>query len=350
MNIAFIRRHWSPTGGAENYLLRLVTQLKERGCCATLFCESWDRPPTPFDRIVTLPSTGSSFYRPVQFAHNCEAALLVNTFDLVFSMERGIKADIYRAGDGVHRAWLQLRQRAKPLRGFLQNKVNLKNVTLCQLEKRTFQANRTRCVIANSEMVKQDILTNFDYPATHIKTILNGVDFPYFSSGNRRHGRHAMEITPEALVVLLVGSGTERKGHAVARKIMEPFSAKAQLVIIDSPPACAMPDVYAAADIFLFPTLYDPFANVTLEAMAAGLPVITTRHNGASQLIEHGKNGFLVEDNSKLNELTAHVEALLDKSLRKRVGIAGRQTAQEWTLEKNVAATLELMENMQKSE
>ncbi len=57
-----------------------------------------------------------------------------------------------------------------------------------------------------------------------------------------------------------------------------------------------LPALYAAADIFLLPTLYDPFSNACLEALAAGLPVITTRHNGFSEIIEHGVHGSIVDD------------------------------------------------------
>jgi UDP-glucose:(heptosyl)LPS alpha-1,3-glucosyltransferase len=332
VNIAFIRRNWSPTGGAENYLVRLVRKLREKNCQATLICESWNRPPEPFDHIVSLEVEGWGFKKPALFADEANAWLATHPFDLVFSMERGIKADLYRAGDGVHRVWLQHRQEAKGLSGWFQNNINFKNYTQLQLERVTFHPDNTRCVIANSAMVKADILSCFDYPESRIETILNGVDIPYFASGDRRKGREALGLPPDSYVALLVGSGAERKGHAVARHIMDRWRDRARLVIINSPPSCPMPDVYAAADIFLFPTLYDPFANVTLEAMAAGLPVITTETNGASELIQNGQNGFLVRNNRHQDECSAYVRALMDPALRSRMGEAARATAADWPL------------------
>jgi len=346
VNIAFIRRNWSPTGGAENYLVRLVRKLAEKGCRSTLICESWNRPPEPFKEIISMPSPGPAFRKPAFFADQTNTRLASHSFDLVFSMERGIKADIYRAGDGVHRVWLQHRMESRGFSGWIQNTANLKNFTQLHLERVTFHPDNTRCVIANSDMVKKDILRSFDYPENRIKTILNGVDFPFFSSGNRQNGREALKLAPEDYVALLVGSGSERKGHSTARLVMDRWRDKARLVIVDSPPPCSMPDVYAAADLFLFPTLYDPFANVTLEAMAAGLPVITTEANGACELIQNGKNGFLVKNNSRHDELSAYVRALMDPSLRNRMGQAARSTAMDWDLEKNVTATLALMESL----
>lgn len=346
MKIAFIRRNWSATGGAENYLVRLVTHLKKLGHHSTLVCESWHQSSSPFDSIISLPSHGLNFRKPNLFALNAGQHLTQTTYDLVFSMERGIKADIYRAGDGVHLVWLRHRQQAHPFSGFIQNTFNLKNQALLQLEKYTFSPDHTRYVIANSQMVKNDITQNFPYPETQIETILNGVDVSYFSSGNRANGRKVLKLSDQKITVLLVGSGAKRKGHALARSVVNRWKDQAELVIIDSPPACPLPDVYAAADIFLFPTLYDPFANVTLEAMAAGLPVITTRANGAHELIRHGENGLLVHAHQNKKELAYHLEALLDPVLRKRIGAAGAQTAQQWCLDKNVSATLKLMEKV----
>src|SRR5476649_411631 len=113
--------------------------------------------------------------------------------------------------------------------------------------------------------------------------------------GDRALGRRGLGLTADDYVVLLVGAGAERKGHAIAREAMRLIKKKySKLVIIDSPPPVAMPHVYAAADVFLLPTLYDPFANVTLEALAAGLPVITSAQNGASEIMTHETNGFIL--------------------------------------------------------
>ena len=120
----------------------------------------------------------------------------------------------------------------------------------------------------------------------------------------------------------------------------------AKLVIIDSPPPVAMPHVYAAADVFLLPTLYDPFANVTLEALAAGLPVITSAQNGASEIIEDDKNGFILPraDDDKL--IVHLLNELADPELRARFRKPAQTLAQQYDLPRNLNATLAVFDKL----
>ncbi|NJK92058.1 MAG: glycosyltransferase [Blastochloris sp.] len=192
----------------------MVRLLREQGGRATLLCESWNRAAEPFDEIVTLSGPGPGYAKPRIFAQKANDYLQKNSFDLSFSMERGIRADIYRAGDGVHRIWLERRREVRPVLGWLQNRINFKNRVLLALERETFDSERTGCVIANSEMVRREIERCFDYPQERVVTIPNGVDADYFGSGDRERGRQALGLGPEEFSVLLVGSGAERKGHA----------------------------------------------------------------------------------------------------------------------------------------
>jgi UDP-glucose:(heptosyl)LPS alpha-1,3-glucosyltransferase len=107
-----------------------------------------------------------------------------------------------------------------------------------------------------------------------------------------------------------------------------------------------MPDVYAASDLFLLPTLYDPFANVTLEAMAAGLPVITTLANGAHEILTSGQNGFVVPSAQDIDELAAYALSLQDPERRRLIGEAGRAAASRHGLEAHADATLRLLESL----
>ena len=154
-------------------------------------------------------------------------------------------------------------------------------------------------------------------------------------------------MSPDDYVVLLVGAGSERKGHAIARDAMRRIKKKyAKLVIIDSPPPVAMPHVYAAADVFLLPTLYDPFANVTLEALAAGLPVITSAQNGASEIMEDDKNGFILPraDDDKL--IVHLLDYLTDAAHRARFRQPAQALAQQFDLAKNLNATLAVFDKL----
>lgn len=341
MKITFVRRRWSPTGGAENYLQRLAARLGKNGHEVDLVCEEWREAPDIFQNIHSLPQKGPRATRPREFARTANRFLSNHPTDCVFSLERGIACDIYRAGDGVHRQWLAQRARFKPLLGHLQNFLNPKNNILCLLESGTFDPEITSHVIANSEMVKKDILQWFSFPEDRISVIHNGVDFEFFSSGSRDNGRKALGISKDEFILLLVGAGAERKGIKYAQQTASRVKGS-RLLIIDKTPPCPMPDVYAAADVFLFPTLYDPFANVTLEAMAAGLPVITTESNGGHEAIQSGKNGFIALAADQVDEMAAYCMAMMDSQLRMKIGEEARAAARLFSLEKNVSETLDL--------
>jgi UDP-glucose:(heptosyl)LPS alpha-1,3-glucosyltransferase len=336
--ITFVRRHWSEAGGAERYLSRLVKRLSDMEYRCQLLCESWNQQEPPFEKIQIIKTGGFRHTQPETFANGVNR-IPRKDLGVVFSLERGITAPIYRAGDGLHRQWLARRARGHFWQQ-VRNNLSLKNHVLHAMEKQTFHPSVTGMVIANSEMVKAEILANTEYPAERVTVIPNGVDADYFGSGSREAGRKTLSWGDDELICLLVGRGAVRKGHEQARQVVEQLGAPARLVIIDSPPACSMPDVYAAADVFLFPTRYDPFANVTLEAMAAGLPVMTTRSNGAKQVIEDGKNGFLVEDAFAIDEMCEQLRKLQDIHLRRVVGVAAQETARQCSWEKHLQATL----------
>ncbi len=103
---------------------------------------------------------------------------------------------------------------------------------------------------------------------------------------------------------------------------------------------------YAAADVFVHPTWYDPCSLVTLEASASGLPVITTRHNGASALMKNGQEGFVLDDPADVAALASRMQELLDPARREKMGAAGRAMAMEHTFDHQTTEFLELYEEI----
>jgi UDP-glucose:(heptosyl)LPS alpha-1,3-glucosyltransferase len=340
--IAFLRRRFSPTGGAERYLLRLASGLAAQGHHITLYCEDWSPRENPFQDVRKIDSDD-----PASFARKVVALPMRDRHDIVFSLERVPGCDLYRAGDGLHADWLGYRQAFHPVMGRIRTLVRSKNRDLCQLEAQVFAPGGVRRVICNSHFVADQIIKRFSFPSDQIDVIYNGVPYQQFSMGDRALGRRALQLSPDDYVVLLVGAGAERKGHAIARNAMRHIKKKyAKLVIIDEPPAVAMPHVYAAADVFLLPTLYDPFANVTLEALAAGLPVITSAQNGASEIIEDDKNGFILpraDDDKLIVHLLDH---LADPAHRARFRQPAQALAQQYDLPRNLNATLAVFDRL----
>jgi UDP-glucose:(heptosyl)LPS alpha-1,3-glucosyltransferase len=340
--IAILRRRFSPTGGAERYLLRLASGLATQGHVITLYCEEWSPRENPFQKVCKVESSD-----PVSFAKKVATIPMRDRHDLVFSLERVPRCDIYRAGDGVHADWLAYRQAFHPVRGRLRTMLRAKNRDLCRLEAQVFAPDGVKRVICNSRFVAEQVIQRFAFPEERIDIVPNGVPYQEFSTGDRALGRNKLGLAQDDYVVLLVGAGAERKGHAIARDAVRRVRGKsAKLVIVDSPPPVAMKHVYAAADVFLLPTLYDPFANVTLEALAAGLPVITSAQNGASEIMENEKNGFILPraDDDKL--IVHLLDYLADAEHRAAFRKPAQKLAQQYDLPRNLNATLAVFEKL----
>jgi UDP-glucose:(heptosyl)LPS alpha-1,3-glucosyltransferase len=341
--IAFLRRNFSPTGGAERYLLRLASALAAQGQHNTLYCEDWSQRESPFQSVRTIASAD-----PVSYAKRVMEQPLRDRHDIIFSLERVPGCDIYRAGDGVHADWLAYRQAYSPVMGRLKTALRRKHRQVCALETAVFAPGGARRVICNSHFVARQIVDRFDFAPERIDVVQNGVPYKQFSTGDRQLGRQALKLSSEDYVILLVGAGAERKGHAIARDAVRRSRKKtrARLVIIDEPPPVAMPHVYAAADVFLLPTLYDPFANVTLEALAAGLPVITSAQNGAAEIIENEKSGFILPRADDTELIVYLLDYLSEPANRGLFHQPAQALARKYDLSRNVAATLAVFEKL----
>lgn len=354
MKIALIRRQFSATGGAELYLQRLLPALLGAGHDLHLYSESWPDPPKG---VVSHPirAGGTRAERPRLFAAAMEQELHRERFDVIFSLERTTRQDVYRAGDGVHATWIDQRRAFAPwwkkpfvgLGGF--------HKTMMSLEAETFDPGRTGRIIANSAMVRDDIVRRFRFPADRIDIVRNGIDTVRLSGGRREATRSAWGIRPEERVILFVGSGWERKGLRFLLKGYEQLQHPGKRLVVvgkGRPPANrpfgvlfagAMPaveDAYAAADVFAFLPIYEPSSNVVFEALAAGLPVITSRQNGAAELIREGVHGSVLDDPSDTGQVVESLKRWMDHGR-----LAGTVSeALELGLDRNVRETIAVLE------
>ena len=110
-----------------------------------------------------------------------------------------------------------------------------------------------------------------------------------------------------------------------------------------------VPDIekyYSAADIFALPSIYEPFGNANLEALASGLPVITTRHCGAADIIRHGQNGLIVETPESSEEVAENINSLFDPTVRKTMGQNGRTLAEQFSVKINTRKMVEVYQKI----
>ena len=139
------------------------------------------------------------------------------------SLERVWRCDVYRAGDGLHQAWLKRRRKFEmPLQRFVRG-VNRKHREILQLEESLFAKRGAGRVIANSQMVKNEIVDLYGYPGDKIDIVRNGVPLEQFrfDLALREKSRADLKLKPNEIAMLFAGSGWERKGLRFAIEAME---------------------------------------------------------------------------------------------------------------------------------
>lgn len=353
MKIGFVRRGFSPSGGAENYLQRLARGVQGAGHSVELFTTpEWPAEEWKVGTLKPLPA-GS----PLAFANEVENAWRGAGCDSLMSLERIWRCNIYRAGDGVHRAWLARREKLRGALGKVTALLNRKHSEILRLEEALFRKQGADRVIANSQMVKNEIIEFYDYPAERIDLVYTGVPLEVFSGAteHRWERRRVLNLGEGDVVLLFVGSGWERKGLREA--IAACKNPKLRLLVAgrgDERKFKAphvqflgevrdMPAVFAAADIFILPTFYDPFSNACLEALASGLPVITTRDNGFSEIIEDSVHGSIVDYATDTAALGDAIAFWCNASARENARAAILARASQFDISKNVEQTLGLL-------
>jgi UDP-glucose:(heptosyl)LPS alpha-1,3-glucosyltransferase len=364
LNIALVRRGYSPTGGAEAYLRRLADGIIKAGHDLQLVgTEEWPQDQWPFGSRKCLSAKSA-----IGFADELEQIRAQLRCDVLFSLERVWSCDVYRAGDGVHRAWLARRRKFEiPLKQFVRA-ASRKHRDLLQLEESLFAARNAGRVIAASQMVRNEITEVYGYPADNIDLVRNGVplDRFRFDPELREKSRAQLNLKQDQIALLFAGSGWERKGLLFAIEAMALCKDRKLRLLVagrgDARPykttrlhfwreqpvqflgeVADLVPIYAAADIFILPTIYDPFSNACLEALACGLPVITTRSNGFSEIIESGVHGSIVEHAGNLIDLRDAIRSWSDPSRRNAARAANIGRASQFDISKNVAQTLSIL-------
>ncbi len=313
LRIAVIRQRYTPHGGAERFVQNMLETLQEHSSIEiTIITRKWeDRGKHTFKVIECNPFYLGRLWRDWSFYRSVCSTLKEYPFDLVQSHERILCTDIYRAGEGVHREWLHQRKRIRPWWENIWTAASLYHRFILRQERRVFESPNLIDVIANSETTKDEIKRNFPYMKAHITVIPNAVDqdkfHPHLSEQYRAPVRTKLGIPENATVSLFVGSGYERKGVRQLLDIFCHLPDTHHLIIVGKDKHIArfqelarrkklehriyfmgeQEDVrpyLGAADLFVFPSLYDPLPNSALEAAAAGLPVLASKTTGAADL------------------------------------------------------------------
>ena len=318
MKIALIRKRYTDFGGAERYISELSSSLVSRGHDVHVYAEEWRAADgLTFHRVPAR--FGPSFLKILSFAYTVRDMLSREQYDIVHSFERTVSQDVYRAGDGCHREWLRVRKDADNLIKRNTYLLNPMHRAILRLEKELYEDPKLKLVIANSRRGKEEIVRNYGFPEERIRVIYNGLNDSLLDPARSKELPGGFEMRAGERMLLFVGSGFERKNLATAIKTLARIDDPAVRLwvlgrdrqtryrrlarrlgvsgrVVFAGPQSDPAPFYECARAFILPTIYEPFSNACLEASAFGLPVVTTRINGFSELIRPGENGFIIEN------------------------------------------------------
>lgn len=312
MRLLVVVRPFVFHGGVETATAGLVRALVAHGCDVHLLSPRGQQP-VAGAALHTLPlPPGPAVARALALALGTRLFVARGTWDLVQSHERTLGQDVYRAGEGCHRAYLASRD-GDGGRGLYHR-------VILGLERRIFET--TRHIVAIAKTGKAEIERLYGVPAARVSVVYNGVDLERFHPRNRGLHRAAARaeagIPPKAWTALFIGSGFERKGLARAIEALAALGdCESRLLVVgkgEVGPYRGLaerlgvgprvgwlgirPDAerwYAAADVVVLPSRYEPFGNVHLEALATGTAVVTSRFAGGAEVVRDGRCGAAVD-------------------------------------------------------
>jgi UDP-glucose:(heptosyl)LPS alpha-1,3-glucosyltransferase len=368
MKIAFCHESVLPSrGGCETYIAGLARRLVADGHEVHLYAGRWDAdalPPGLHYHTVRTPLT-PRFFRPWAFGASCLRALNQAEYDVAVGFDKVWGVDVLYPQGGLYLATAQhnlLKYRrpwVRRLVGLLKS-IDPAHRSFLALERRQYLGRRRPLVVAISDMVRRHFQEHYQFNAEDLRLVRLATDPERFGEVDRPRRRlewrRTWDIGPEKVVALFAGFNYRLKGlepllRAVARLPADSF----RLLVAGHPQTSEferlaqrlgvtdrvrfvgyvadMRNAYFAADFLIHPTFYDPCSHVVLEAMTCGLPVITSRYNGASELLHPPREGFVIDDPHDHEAMAACLRQLLDPARRTACGQAARRSASQWTFE-----------------
>lgn len=371
MRIAFCYENVQPArGGCSTYISDLARRLAHDEHSVHLYACQWDSralPPTLNYHQLPEPR-GPRWLRPWLFARSCLEALRQDSPDVSIGFDKTYGQDVLYPQGGLHAASAvcNLNKYKSPaircLAGALR-RLDLAHWSYSFLERQQYLREPRPLIVVNSEMVRQHFHDFYGVPGEALRVIRSAIDPSRFVESDRLkrrlEWREHWGIAPEENVALFAAMNYRLKGiepllHAVQAM---PRRERFRLLILGHSRFASWqrlakrlgiadhvcfggycPDMrngYFAADFLVHPTFYDPCSLVALEALACGLPVITTRANGASELLTQGREGYVVSDPHKHAELAEALTLLCDPARRVACAQAARRAAMHWTFEEH---------------
>jgi UDP-glucose:(heptosyl)LPS alpha-1,3-glucosyltransferase len=379
MKIALGMRDFSPwKGGAERSMAELMGFLSKAGHEVHIFSHRFGMVANSLflHRVPVIPFPKS--LRVLSFAWRCHHMMKSEDFDVIIGVGNTLQADLLQPRGGVHWSWFWkgLQAYENPLiwlAKFLGRILSPKQWAQGIVEDAPYR--KASKIVAISEMVKRDIVNHYRIPDERIDVIYTGIDtrFKPRSGKLREEIRRRYAISPDEFVVLFSSQNYRLKGLKYlirALALVKREKKRVKLLILGKDRkdpyerlahrlGCEEEIVfagwvkepekyYAAADILVLPTFYDACSRVVLEALASGLPVITTRSNGAGWIISEGKEGFVLDDPRDVGTMAEKILYLSDPRRLKEASVAARRLAQQYSQQRCYQELLQVLQDMRR--
>ena len=397
MHIALVRRHCSlKKAGAERYCVNLFRGLQKLGHQVTVIGEGIDEELRSEVEFLQVPVNKWVWQTRTQaFAKNCGTLIRKHSFDIVHGLSRVEGLDTFRLTDPMQTHWVKVWYR-HPVSQWLQQH-NPRHRAIFELEKQLYGPSGVRRVIVQSKLDARLLTEYFGVDESRIRRIVNGVDTRVFhpgvreqrlavrhevlsrfgsrASGNlsfktaaatseqfqgddspllvfasmdfRRKGLDSLLASLSLLKnrdvkLLVLGAGDIVGYQRIARSL-----GVAQRVFFAGRQS-SIERYYAAGDLFVLPTVYEPFPNVNLEAMACGTPVITTASAGGADIIESGRNGYVIPNAWAVQALSEQIDYhfQLSTATRQAMGDACWEIASQLRVEENARQVAQVFEEV----
>ena len=374
MKVALVLERFDPRrGGLEYWTCQLAGRLIDRGHEVHVVASRFAEPAGDLPIVAhPLPSAKSR----LGFAEAAQAELLSFAPDVIHDMGSGWYCDVFQPHGGsfaamAQRKLLLYRRCLRPLKRRIDGMLPRHRQFRALMQRQ--YADHGQVLLALSRLVADDFQRLHRVPSDRIRIVYNGVDTNRFSPEHRpkfrRSVRRQLGIGDDTVCALIVAHDFRLKGLATLLRAMRHLgneSRPVHLTVVGGKRIAKWQRMarrlgvksavsfvgsqddtvpyYAAADVYVHPTFYDSCSLVVLEAAACGLPVITTRLNGASELFKDGVQGWLLSDPTDAGLLASRMRTMLDDSLRQEMGRAARAAAAEHTFDRNVDEILAVYE------
>jgi UDP-glucose:(heptosyl)LPS alpha-1,3-glucosyltransferase len=337
-------------GGAERYTLDLANALVKRGHEVSLLASSFADQPFP-GKAVTLASAGATRTgRYNSFLDSLDAELTRNAYDIVHAMLPVRQCDVYHphagiAGEMITSGHLNKSGLINKAIAWVGNRTNRRRLAFASIEKQLLRTRPT--VLCLSELIKHVVRGEYpNLPDDKLVSLFNGTDLCKFDPTTRAEARDEIRdrfsITHDETVALILAQDFERKGLALAIEAVAKVPGIILLVggkpdpaqyrqlaksrgvadrVIFAGQVSDPVSFYKAADFFVLPTRFDPCSLVVLEALAMGLPVISTAQNGACEIMQDGIHGKVLANPDDIDALIAAVREMADPTVRSAMSI-----------------------------